>query len=249
MKNILFLLSLLIVLVTPPAIAQDFAREQRWVDEVVPALVVGEPVWLAGPAQRKFLGLYTEAKDAKVAVLLVHGIGVHPDFGIIGALRVGLADAGYTTLAIQMPVQKSDAGSKDYFPVVFPDAVARIRAAAQWLRGRGAGRIVLLSHSMGSWMSNVYYEETSDSPFVAWICMGLTGGYGKMGNVKVPVLDVYGENDLPVVLRADWRRKLTIGGIDGSRQVRIEGADHHYSGKEKALLSAIDAFLRERVAR
>lgn len=247
MKTLLIVFSFLFLSGTPVAHAQDFAREQRWADEIVPALVVGEPVWLTGAAQRKFLGLYTEAKDAKAAVVLVHGIGVHPDFGVIGALRVSLADAGYTTLSIQMPVQKSDAGSKDYYPVVFPDAVERIRAASRWLQGKGKGRIVLLSHSMGSWMSNVYYEETADAPFAAWICMGLTGGYGGMGNVKVPVLDLYGENDLPSVLRADWRRKLAIGGIDGSRQVRIEGADHHYAGKEKALSAVIDTFLREAV--
>lgn len=247
MKAFFALLFLMFLSGAGVAHAQDFAREQRWADEVVPALVVGEPVWLSGAAQRKFLGLYTEAKDAKAAVVLVHGIGVHPDFGVIGALRVSLADAGYTTLSIQMPVQKADAVSKDYYPAVFPDAVERIRAAGRWLQGKGAGRIVLLSHSMGSWMSNVYYEETANSPFAAWICMGLTGGYGNMSNVKVPVLDLYGENDLRNVLRADWRRKLTIGGIDGSRQVRIEGADHHYAGKEKELSAVIDTFLREAV--
>lgn len=247
MKTFLVVFSFLFLSETQVAHAQDFAREQRWSDEVVPALVVGEPVWLTGAAQRKFLGLYTEAKDAKGAVVLVHGVGVHPDFGVIGALRVSLADAGYTTLSIQMPVQKSDAGSKDYYPAVFPDAVERIRAAGRWLQGKGQGRVVLLSHSMGSWMSNVYYEETADPPFAAWICMGLTGGYGNMSNVKVPVLDLYGENDLRNVLRADWRRKLAIGGIDGSKQVRIEGADHHYAGKEKALSVVIDTFLREAV--
>lgn len=246
MRTLAVLLAFLALADARPALAQDFEREKRWADEVVPALVVGEAVWLDGPAGRKFLGVHTETKGAKVAVLLVHGIGVHPDFGIIGTLRVSLADAGYTTLAIQMPVQKADGTSKDYYPEVFPDAVARIRAAARWLRDRNAGRIVLLSHSMGSWMSNVYFEETPDPPFAAWICMGLTGGYGKMDNVKVPVLDLYGEKDLPPVLRADWRRRLTIGRIEGSRQVRIDGADHHYAGREKALAAVIEEFLRER---
>ena len=69
----------------------------------------------------------------------------------------------------------------------------------------------------------------------------------RMRNVKVPVLDVYGEIDLPNVLRADWRRRMTIGSIAGSRQVRISGADHHYAGKEKELKAAIDGFLREQV--
>jgi alpha/beta superfamily hydrolase len=172
---------------------------------------------------------------------------VHPDHNVIGTLRASLADAGYTTLSIQMPVQKADAGVDDYYPAVFPDAVERIRSAARWLEAKGAKRIVLLSHSMGSWMSNVYYEQTDAPPFSAWVCMGLTGGYGNMRNVRVPVLDVYGENDLPSVLRADWRRRMTIGSIAGSRQARIAGADHFYAGKEKELAAAVDSFIRERV--
>jgi alpha/beta superfamily hydrolase len=98
-------------------------------------------------------------------------------------------------------------------------------------------------------MSNIYYEETPDPPFAAWICMGLTGGYGGMRNVRVPVLDVYGENDLPNVLRADWRRRMTIDSIAGGRQVRIAGADHFFAGKEKELAAAVDAFIREQVAK
>jgi alpha/beta superfamily hydrolase len=98
---------------------------------------------------------------------------------------------------------------------------------------------------MGSWMSNVYYEETADAPFAAWVCMGLTGGFGGMGNVKVPVLDLYGENDLAPVLRADWRRRFTLNSIAGSKQVRIAAADHHFTGRQKALAAAITEFLAQ----
>jgi alpha/beta superfamily hydrolase len=73
--------------------------------------------------------------------------------------------------------------------------------------------------------------------------MGLTGGFGGMGNVRAPVLDLYGENDLAQVLRADWRRRATLLAIDGSKQVRIAGADHHYTGKEGELAAQIRDFL------
>jgi pimeloyl-ACP methyl ester carboxylesterase len=142
-----------------------------------------------------------------------------------------------------MPVQKPDAGLNDYYPKVFPESTERIAAGARWLKQKGAGKVVLLSHSMGSWMANVYYERTQDAPFAAWICMGLTGGFGGMQNVHAPVLDMYGEHDLPPVLRADWRRRATIGSIAGSKQVRIPGADHQYTGMEKQLAAAIREFL------
>ena len=236
-------LPLFLLVVACGALAQDYEREKRWSAEVLPNLVVGEAVTLKLPSGREFLGLYAESKAAKRAILLVHGVGVHPDHGVIGILRSSLPDLGYTTLAIQMPVQKSDATVADYYPAVFPEAVERIRSAAAWLAQKGYAKPVLLSHSMGSWMSNVFYEQTADAPFAAWICMGLTGGFGRMGNVKVPVLDLYGEKDLPSVLRADWRRRITLDGLPGSAQVQIAGADHHYNGREKALAAEIAAFL------
>lgn len=223
--------------------AQDYEREKRWAAEVVPSLVVGDAVRLKLASGREFLGLFVEGKKTAPAILLVHGVGVHPDHGVIGILRASLADHGYATLSIQMPVQKSDAAIDDYYPAVFPEAAARIQAGAEWLAAKGHARTVLLSHSMGSWMSNVYYERTPAAPFAAWICIGLTGGYGRMGNVKVPVLDVYGEKDLVQVLRADGRRRRTLEGIPGSKQVMIPGADHHYTGREKELASEIQAFV------
>ena len=226
-----------------PAAAQDYEREKRWASEIVPNLVVGDAIQLRLPSGREFLGLHTERKGAPAAVLLLHGVGVHPDHGLIGILRVALADMGYATLSIQLPVQKSDAQLEDYYPTVFPEAVERIGVAARWLQQRDYRRVVLLSHSMGSWMANVYYEKTADSPFAGWICLGLTGGFGGMRNVSAPVLDVYGEHDLAPVVRADWRRRATLLSIDGSKQVRIAGADHSFTGKEKELASQIGEFL------
>ena len=239
------ILAFLLLVLAGSAQAQDYEREKRWAAEILPGLVVGDVVQLKLPSGREFLGLYTEGKPGQRAVLLVHGVGVHPDHGIIGILRASLADRGYTTLSLQMPVQKSDATVDDYYPKVFPEAVARIQAGADWLKGKGHASLVLLSHSMGSWMSNVYYERTSQPPFAAWICMGLTGGFGGMGDVRVPVLDVHGEQDLPQVLRAEGRRRGTLAGITGSRQVKIAGADHHYNGRDRELAAAIVAFLGE----
>src|SRR5512139_3913166 len=52
----------------------NYAREKRWAEEIVPSLVVGEAVWLEAPRTEKFLGIYTEVKDAKRAIILAHGL-------------------------------------------------------------------------------------------------------------------------------------------------------------------------------
>src|SRR3970282_918484 len=118
--------------------------------------VVGDAVQVASPSGRAFLGLHTQGEPGKPALLLVHGIGVHPDHGVIGILRVALSDMGFTTLSIQMPVLGADAPGQDYSPALFPEAAQRIAAAAQWLAGKGERKVVLASHSLGSWMSQYY---------------------------------------------------------------------------------------------
>lgn len=242
------LLSLLALLFTPIALAQDYAREKRWAEEIVPTLVVGDAVLIRAASGRDFLGLYAPTKGAKTAIVLVHGVGVHPDHGVIGILRDKLTALGHTTLSIQMPVQSKEAGVDDYFPTVFPDAADRISKAAEWLRARGHADVVLLSHSMGAWMVNEYFDRShSVTPYKAWIVMGLTGGFSwTMRNYAFPVLDIYGEQDVAPVLSAAWRRKLALKSGNGSRQVMMPGADHHHNGKEGALATVIDGFLRER---
>ena len=186
--------------------AQDYAREKRWADEIVPGVVVGDAVYIQQTRGRdpthKFLALFADAPGAKTAVVLVHGVGVHPDHALIGALRQKLNDAGFATLSIQMPVAGANAKAEDYYPTVFDEAAHRIDLAGRWLQAKGYKQIVLLSHSMGAWMANEYLINTATSPFQAWICVGVTGRILSPGSVKLPTLDIYGENDLEPTRRA-----------------------------------------------
>src|SRR5687768_5656452 len=97
-----FVVNLVVIassLVASPAFAQaDYAREKRWADEITPAIIVGDAVQLELPGGRKFLGIYAPAKSGGPAVVVVHGLGVHPDWNLINALRSRLADQGYSTL-------------------------------------------------------------------------------------------------------------------------------------------------------
>ncbi len=230
--------------------AQDYEREKRWADEVIPGLVVGDAVRINAASNREFLAIYTEPikrNPSLPAIVLVHGVGVHPDFGIIGMLRAKLADLGYATLAIQMPVQGKEATVDDYYPKVFPDAADRMVKAAEFLRAKGHANVVLLSHSMGAWMANAYLDQGFETtPYKAWIVMGLTGSYSwTMRRFAMPILDIYGEQDLNPVLGAAGRRKFALKEGNGSKQVKIAGADHHYLGRENELVAVIDGFLRQ----
>ena len=97
--------ALLLALVSSACFAQaDYAREQRWADEITPAILVGDAVQLALPSGRKFLGIYAPNSKAQAGVVLVHGLGIHPDWSVVHPLRSQLAEQGYATLSVQMPV-------------------------------------------------------------------------------------------------------------------------------------------------
>ena len=230
-----------------PARGQDYLREQRWTAEVLSSLVVGEAVRIGLASGATFLGLYTQGVPGRPVVLLVHGAGVHPDHGVIGVLRGALADRGFTTLSIQMPVLAADARAEDYLPL-FPEAAERIAAAADWLKAREQGALVILSHSLGAWMTERYLASAKAAPFAAWVCMGRSGPLGAPAR-PVPILDVYGERDLPMVLRYAGERRRTLERVAGSRQVMIAGADHFYTGREAELTDALVPFIEAAAGR
>lgn len=222
----------------------DTAREARWRAEVEPNIVVGDAQTLKTNEGREFFAIFTEGKQKDVGFVLVHGVGVHPDFGFIGRLRILLADAGYATLSIQMPVLANEGATPEAYQTTFPDAAARIASAHTWLRERGHVKIVLASHSMGAWMSNVYLQNTANSPYAAWIAMGVTGRILSIGSNSLPILDLYGERDIAPNLSRAWMRRVYLWINSRSEQTMIAGADHHYAAKEKDAANALIGFLQ-----
>jgi triacylglycerol esterase/lipase EstA (alpha/beta hydrolase family) len=225
-----WLISLLLLTLSAPVFAApDYAREQRWANEITPGIVVGDPMYLEQKNGHKFLGLYAEATNAKMGVVVVHGMGIHPDWGLIGTLRQRLVDDGYTTLSIQMPVLAVEAPSEAY-PPLFPDAAERLRLAVAYLKAMGYKRIAIVSHSNGSRMTRVYMA-TNPPDVSAWVALSLTQG-DTFAGVKAPVFDLSGQNDLPHVLASTAKRKASLAN-----------ADHFFAGQEEAMVTAVKGFL------
>jgi predicted alpha/beta-hydrolase family hydrolase len=176
-------------------------------------------------------------------VAIVHGMGVHPDWGLINPLRSGLAEQGYATLSVQMPVLAADADGSQYRPL-YPEASARLGAAVQFLRNRGAGKVAIVSHSLGARMANHYFSSDADAAAVdAWVAIGLSGEVSKPETLKTPTLDLYGERDLPAVLDYAGKRAAVLRKIRGSAQAEIAGADHFFNGREAELVKHVKLFL------
>lgn len=237
------LFALLLALTSIHAFAQaDYVREQRWADEITPAILVGDPVQLALPSGRRFLGLYAPNTKAQAGVVVVHGLGVHPDWNLINALRSQLSEQGYSTLSIQMPVLAADAPGSAY-PPLFPEAAKRITVAVQYLRNKGLRKIVLVSHSLGARMSNEFLNRPGVPAVDAFVAIGISGEYTRPDTFKAPVLDLMGEKDLPAVLDNAAKRAAAISKIRGSAQVSVAGADHFFNGMENELVRNVKLFL------
>jgi predicted alpha/beta-hydrolase family hydrolase len=237
-------IALLLLVASAACLAQaDYAREQRWADEITPGLVVGDAVYLAQRAGHMFLAIYTAAAAASAAVITVHGMGVHPDWALIGVLRSGLADQGYTTLSVQMPVLAADAKAEAY-PPLFPDAAERLQAAIAFLKAKGHRKIAIASHSLGSRMSNYFLVGTPDPGIAAWVSIGIVpGDFTDPEKLHLPVLDIYGERDFPQVLQQAAARANVLRKLRGSAQIEVAGADHYFTGRERELTRQVKQFL------
>ncbi len=239
MKKPLAILALLFA--TTTAFASDFAREKRWADEILPAILVGEPIYLEQADKHRFLTLFTEAVQPKAAVIIAHGMGVHPDHGLIGTLRQQLPEAGYTTLSVQMPILKAEAKPGDY-PATFDEAAGRLEKAAAFLQAKGYRKIALVSHSMGCPMSYRYLKSRPDAPIAIWVAIG-NSVVEDTRPLKMPILDLYGAHDLPAVLDNAPKRAALLKGRPASQQQQIPGANHFFEGKDAALLEAVRGYL------
>ncbi len=226
-----------------PAFAQDYEREARWREQTLVNLVVGDAVDLKQRGGHSFLALHTVAAKPRGAVIVAHGRGWAPDYDLYGALRTRLADEGYTTLAIQMPVLPGTAKIGDYIPT-YDDAAERFAIAATWLRDRGHTRIAIVSHSLGATMANHYLNRTPDTPVRAWAFIGIINGLEDMFRIKIPVLDIFGGKDWDVTRVGADERRRQIEKNTGSKQVVVAEAEHFFEGRHReTLVRELLAFL------
>lgn len=221
--------------------AGDYSREQRWADEITPGILVGDPIYLTQKNQHTFLGIYSAAPKPKMGLVIAHGMGLHPDWGMIGMLRQQLVESGFSTLSIQMPLFAADVGFEAY-PALFPEAAERLQLAVAYLKSKGCQRIAIVSHSNGSRMTRTYMI-TNPPEVTAWVALSLTQGDTFEG-INAPIFDLYAENDLPHVLASTVKRKTSFKNPD-SQQKLVPNADHFFNGREDSMIRAVQNFLNE----
>lgn len=235
-----------------PVFASDLAKERRWAEQVIDGLLDGEAVWLQDDAGTEFLGILTETgENEAAAAILLHGIGVHPNWPeVIYPLREGLLEHGITSLSLQMPILGNDAAAADYAELMV-EVPGRIDAALNLLRDRGFSNISLVAHSMGATMALDYISRNPSAELRSLIVIGTPRGLQEdenveaLAQVEIPVLDLYGSADLDTVLASAGQRAAAGKRALGAdyQQVRVAAANHFFQGREAALKTQVIEWL------
>ena len=95
-----------------------------------------------------------------------------------------------------------------------------------------AGRMRDVDAFVGVGMGAVDYRQPMKKPF-------------PLDQIKVPVLDVYGQEEYPAVLRGAPERLAAIqqAGNPRSKQVVVPRANHYFTDEGEALLDVVGAWL------
>ena len=199
----------------------------------------------AQPPESKLL----EGKGTDTAVILAHGREGDPDSKVVGPLRKTInTELNFHTLSLQMPVLPGEK-FKEYARV-FPDAYKTISDAINFLtKEKGVKRIYLMGYSMGARMTSAFLAKQPHPAIIGYIGIGmLTGGGAPLNanwnikKVEVPVIDIYA-TETPLDRKSAKKRQKLVS--DTYKQVRIDGAEHSFSGYDSQIAQAVIAWLKQ----
>jgi len=240
---------------------KELSREQQIAEKLTQIADVDEIISLKASAGR-FVGLYKRAKSSEIksgeahgVVILLHGMGAHPDWpDVISPLRTRLTEFGWSTLSIQMPILSPEEPIAEYGKTL-RIANSRIQAAVDYIHEWEIEPIILLGYSFGAAQAANYLARNKPADVKAFVSVSMLAQkfikpgldvYKFIGGITIPILDIYGEEDLEDVRRGIDDRRLAANknGNTGFQQIELQSSGHHYLGFEDALVEQIQIWLQ-----
>ncbi len=243
------------LILSPLLHATNAEREKRWVDQTVDSIFDGEPLFLDADGYQ-FYSIYTEPETpSNKGMIVVHGTGFHPNWEqVVQPVRVNMTSRGWHTLSIQMPILEKDAHYEDYIKL-YPEVPARFRAAVAHLRASGIDKIAIVAHSQGATMASYYVANESPTAVDALAVIGMSAQYRQpqvsssesLKRINIPVLDIYGSKDFPIVLATNEKRANAAAHNENYSQHMVPNAYHFFDDHNKELIDALTQWLDEHI--
>ncbi len=239
----------------------------------------GRAIWLLD-GQEKFFAVFNPDQSGKPkgGVIILHDANSHPDKPeVIRPLRHALPLQGWVTMSIQLPYLASPS---DYIKQQ-ATINKRIDSAISHMRNAGFSNLVLIGHGTGTMAATSYLANQPNGLIQAFVAISLGVLHeqdesnsipNQLEKITLPILDIYGSNDLDYVTNSANKRSLAarisgntatrtnqiapymrsglaksnnhkLQGFISYRQIRVEGASHDFSGSEVQLTKRISGWL------
>ena len=235
---------------------KELNREQQIAEKLTLTADADEIISLKVSGGR-FIGLYKRARssEARGVVILVHGMGAHPDWpDVISPLRTRLTEFGWSTLSIQMPILSPEEPVAEYGKTLRL-AISRIQAAVDYLHDWEIEPIILLGYSFGASQAANFLASNKPEDIKAFVSVSMLAQkfikpeldvFKFIAGITIPIFDIYAEEDLDDVRRGIDDRRLAANknGNTGFQQIEVQKAGHHYLGLEDVLVEQIQVWLQ-----
>ncbi len=231
----------------------NYERERNISEQILGDIFDGEVEKITSNLDEQFAMIKYSSPERTSAILLLHGRGLNPnEENIIQPLRIQLFDKGYNTYSIQLPVLKKGKTFYDYRKI-FKYSDERISSSIEKILETNKN-IILIAHSCGVHMLMSWVRKNKNDSIEAFILIG--SGAVDLGQrilepypyskIKVPILDVYGENDYKSIKANAEERFQNIKKLSNkkSSQVKILKSDHYHRDNANELFKAVNQWLK-----
>ena len=246
-------LLLSIILISCQAeIVPDYDREQNIKDQILDYIIDADLVTLQSSIGNEFILMENLNSNSSTSILLLHGRGSHPDEpNIMNPLRTNLDMTSIYSL--QLPVLSKGKTYREYSSI-FKYSTNRIQQAINYIVDNNNNDIIIIAHSCGVHMLMDYIEKFSTNYITAVILIG-AGAVDKnesmaepypYESIKIPVLNIYGENDHGSVLHNAliFNEFTQTTFHKKSEQIKIIGSNHDHIDNQKILLDIVKKWLK-----
>ena len=199
----------------------------------------------------KYSMLEVYDEEHNTAVLFLHGRGLSPnEQNLAYPIRVTMGNL-YNTYSLQLPVLKKLSTYSEYTKI-FYDSDERILSALDHVYKKN-NKVIIIAHSCGVHMLMSFIQNKNLSKNVSSLVLIGSGAVDKgqkliyeypYDKIKVPILDLFGENDFNLVLKnANKRKQLIKQTNTKSQQIKIKSSDHYHTDNSERVITLVKKWL------